>query len=65
LSRIVLVLLLVVVVIPAARGAGGVPDFDHVVVVIFENKEEAQVIGAGTAPTFTSLARHYAQLTRY
>lgn len=58
-------LLLVAVLIPAARGAGGVPDFEHVVVIVFENKEESEVIGAGAAPTFTSLAQRYASLTQY
>jgi phospholipase C len=34
-------------------------------VIVFENKEESQVIGAAAAPTFTALARRYARLTSY
>jgi phosphatidylinositol-3-phosphatase len=41
-----------------------VPDFTHVVVVVFENHEASQVAGAA-APTFTALGRRYARLTRY
>jgi phospholipase C len=59
------VLVLLVVATPGARGADGVPDFEHVVVIVFENKEEQQVIGARSAPTFTALARRYARLTQY
>jgi phosphatidylinositol-3-phosphatase len=59
------VLLVVAVFIPSARGATGVPDLAHVVVIVFENKEEAQVIDAHSAPTFTSLARRYARFTQY
>jgi acid phosphatase len=65
LSRIVLALLIVVVVIPAARGAGGVPEFEHVIVIVFENKEEAQVIGPRAAPTFNAMARRYVRFTNY
>jgi phosphatidylinositol-3-phosphatase len=50
---------------PAGHAAEGVPDFEHVVVIVFENKEESQVIGASAAPTFTALARRYARLTAY
>jgi hypothetical protein len=42
-----------------------VPSLDHVVVIVFENKEEQQVIGSPQAPTFTSLARRYARFTNY
>ena len=50
---------------PAARAVDAVPDFEHVVVIVFENKNEPQVVGAGAAPTFTTMARRYAQLMRY
>ena len=33
--------------------------------IVFENKEEQQVIGARSAPTFTRLARTYARLRDY
>jgi hypothetical protein len=52
----------------AARGAAAVqpaPAFEHVVVVVFENKEVSSVLGSPSAPTFNSYARAYATLTRY
>jgi acid phosphatase len=42
-----------------------VPRFDHVIVVVFENKERADVVGSSAAPTFNSLARRYSQLVGY
>ena len=41
------------------------PNFDRVVVVVFENKEFEQVVGNADAPTFGSLARRYALLVNY
>lgn len=41
------------------------PSFAHVVVVVFENKERPAVLGSRAAPTFTSLAHRYADLTDY
>jgi phosphatidylinositol-3-phosphatase len=64
-TRLLPALLVVAVVIPAARAAEDVPDFEHVVVIVFENKEESEVVGSRAAPTFTSLARRYARLTQY
>ena len=57
--------LLAVVTCPAARAVEAVPDFQHVIVIVFENKEEGQVIGRSAAPTFTAMARRYAMVTRY
>jgi phosphatidylinositol-3-phosphatase len=48
-----------------AHAAAGVPDFRHVVVITFENKDESQVVGSRSAPTFTAMARRYARLTNY
>ncbi len=48
-----------------ATAAAPVPAFDHVVVIVFENKEAASVLGNRAAPTFESYARRYANLTRY
>jgi phospholipase C len=48
-----------------AHAAGGVPDFRHVVVITFENKDEGQVVGSRSAPTFAAMARRYARLTNY
>jgi phosphatidylinositol-3-phosphatase len=41
-----------------------VPAFDHVVVVVFENKEVGSVLGSRSAPTFNLYARTYARLTQ-
>jgi hypothetical protein len=37
----------------------------HVVVIVMENEEASQVIGSAQAPFINSLARRYAQATRY
>jgi phosphatidylinositol-3-phosphatase len=42
-----------------------VPVFDHVFVIVFENKERRSVIGSDDAPTFNAMAKRYAQLTNY
>ena len=49
----------------AARPAQPIPSFEHVIVVVFENKEAASVLGNRSAPTFNLYARTYARLTRY
>jgi hypothetical protein len=49
----------------AASATAPVPAFDHVVVIVFENKESASVLGNRAAPTFNAYARRYARLTRY
>jgi phosphatidylinositol-3-phosphatase len=41
------------------------PDFTHVVVVVFENHEADAIAGNPAAPTFNALARRYATLTNY
>jgi phospholipase C len=56
---------LVLAASPGARAASPVPAFGHVIVVIFENKDEGQVIGSSEAPTFTQLAKRYVRLTHY
>jgi phosphatidylinositol-3-phosphatase len=49
----------------AARSAAPpIPDFDHVVVVVFENKESRSVIGNRNAPTFNLYSRLYARMTQ-
>ena len=48
-----------------AQAATVVPAFDHVVVVVFENKEAKSVLGSPVAPTFNAYARRFASLTRY
>jgi len=42
-----------------------VPAFDHVLVVVLENKAQADVLGSPDAPGFNSLASRYAVLSRY
>jgi hypothetical protein len=51
--------------VPAATAVAPIPAFDHVFVVIFENKESASVLGNRAAPTFNAYARRYATMTRY
>lgn len=41
------------------------PPFDHIVIVVFENKERGTVLGSRSAPTFNAYARRYANITRY
>jgi phospholipase C len=65
MNRTVLVLLVAAAFTPVARSADSVPDFEHAVVIVFENKDESQVIGARSAPMFNLYARTYARLTRY
>jgi len=52
---------------PPAKAPASVPlpDFTHVVVVVFENHEATAVAGNPDAPTFNALGRRYARLTRY
>jgi phosphatidylinositol-3-phosphatase len=54
-----------VVALPAAAAPAVVPSFDHVVVIVFENKESSSVRGNQAAPAFNSYARRYATMTRY
>ena len=42
-----------------------VPAFRHALVVVFENKEQGEVVGNPEAPTFAALARQYASLSTY
>jgi acid phosphatase len=49
----------------AASAVRPVPAFQHVVLIVFENKESPSVLGSRAAPTFNAYARRYANLTRY
>jgi acid phosphatase len=49
----------------AAPPAVRVPDFTHVVLVVFENHGAGSIAGNPAAPTFNALARRYATLTDY
>ena len=48
-----------------ATAAAPVPAFDHVVVIVFENKESSSILGNRAAPNFNAYGRRYAKLTRY
>jgi acid phosphatase len=48
-----------------SRTGPPVPRLQHVVVIVFENKDRASVLGSGQAPTFDKLAAQYAQATNY
>ncbi|MDT5035054.1 MAG: phosphatidylinositol-3-phosphatase [Micromonosporaceae bacterium] len=48
---------------PQARAATSVPRFDHIVLVMFENKGSSQIT-ASSAPYFTSLATQGARFTQ-
>jgi hypothetical protein len=50
---------------PAAGAVAPIPAFDHVVVLVFENKESTSVLANRAAPTFNAYARRHANLTRY
>jgi phosphatidylinositol-3-phosphatase len=66
--RIVAVLLAASALLGCRAAAGAVapiPDFDHVIVVVFENKESGSVLGSRDAPTFNLYARVYARATQY
>jgi phosphatidylinositol-3-phosphatase len=49
--------------LPPATAAGPLPRPDHVVVVVFENEDAADVVGSGEAPYLTALASSGAELT--
>jgi hypothetical protein len=49
----------------ASAAVPPIPAFDHVVVVVFENKESSSVLGSRAAPSFNAYAREYARMTRY
>ena len=46
-------------------GSAKVPEFSHVIIIIFENKELSNIIGKTTLPNFNNLAQQYALLTNY
>lgn len=42
-----------------------VPNFEHIVIIMFENKEFGTVIGNPAMPNYNTLAREYTLLTQY
>ena len=65
----VLIALVLAIALSDHRSAGGaqraVPAFDHVFVVVLENKTQSQLLGNRRAPRFNAFARRYAVLSRY
>lgn len=57
--------LALVCTVPAAAAAPRIPSFDHVVVIVFENKEREDVLGKREVPTFNRYAKRFANLTAY
>jgi phosphatidylinositol-3-phosphatase len=57
--------LVLVCTVPAAAAVPRVPSFDHVVVIVFENKERQSVLGNPAAQTFNRYAKRFANLTAY
>jgi len=50
---------------PTATPRPLVPNFQHIVIIMFENKEFGSVIGNSLMPNFNRLAREYTLLTQY
>ena len=57
--------LLAVIISVGLLGAAPLPRFDHIVVIVDENKDLASVVGRSYAPTLTSLAHTYGYATHY
>jgi hypothetical protein len=49
---------------PEAHAANGVPQFSHIVVAVFENHSQSEVMTSTTAPYLTSLANNGARFTQ-
>ena len=47
------------------RSTAQVPNFKHIVIIMFENKEFDSVIGPSSMPHYNELARQYTLLTQY
>ena len=50
---------------PTATPKPLVPNFQHIAIIMFENKEFGSVVGNSLMPTFNGLAREYTLLTQY
>ena len=64
-ALVVLVVILTAACSGAAAKRSAVPRFDHVIVLVLENKDRSAVIGNRDAPFFNLMASRYAALTRY
>jgi phospholipase C len=49
----------------AAATRAPLPSFDHVIVVVLENKSQSSVLGSDSAPNFNRFAKHNAVLSSY
>lgn len=64
--RLLVLVAFAAVALPGAQAAPRpVPSFDHVIVIVFENKVRGSVLGNRSAPTFNALASRYAVLAGY
>lgn len=52
-------------ILPTATAKPLVPNFDHIVLIVFENKEFGTVIGNVLMPNYNRLAQDYTLLTEY
>ena len=50
---------------PTATPKPLIPNFEHIVIIMFENKEFGSVIGSALMPNYNKLARDYTLLTQY
>jgi hypothetical protein len=50
--------------LPAVTGVEGVPRFDHILVMVEENKPYDELVGTSSTPFFTALAGSGAVLTQ-
>jgi phosphatidylinositol-3-phosphatase len=50
---------------PSATPEALIPNFEHIVIIMFENKEFGSVIGNPQMPTYNRLAGEYTLLTQY
>jgi len=50
---------------PTASAGAAVPNFDHIYVIVFENKELTDVVGSESAPYLNSLIHQYGLATSY
>lgn len=50
---------------PTAAPVSRVPNFEHIAIIMFENKEFGSVIGNPQMPTFNKLAQEYTLLTQH
>ncbi|MFL5921972.1 MAG: alkaline phosphatase family protein [Gaiellaceae bacterium] len=65
MTRAALVLVVLVLCAGAQAAPRPVPSFEHVVVVVFENKARGAVLGNRAAPAFNAFARRGAVLSGY